>query len=197
MMKGLCTLIVFSVLSTNVFAKANCAHSNFEENLEQLAEVTAEVDNCPKPTPNQFNKLCMQVESQNSAFDQTLNEVSCVKRGDGETTKKEKIQHMWAKHRNLFKCNAEGFNLKNGNVVKMSVASNFMPFLDGLVKDYDIDINFQDPADGKNVLDFTKDEIDRLKQSGGQSERVAELESIYDYLKSELKAKHTESYASK
>lgn len=195
MKKGLCTLIVLSVLSANAFSKEKCSHSNFEKNLDDLNEATAMVDNCPKPTKNQILKLCDYVEGQNPDFEKSLKEISCVKTSEGETTKKEKIQVMWAKYRDQFRCNTEGFNLKDGSVVKMSVASNFMPFLDGLVKDFEIDINFQDPADGKNVLDFTRDEIQRLKALGGQADRVAELEDIYKYLKTELNAKHTDSYA--
>lgn len=195
MTKGLCALIVLSVLSTNAFSKATCAHSNFEQNLDEITEATALVDNCPKPTKNQFSKLCLKVEGRSFDYETTLKELSCVKNSDGDTTKKEKVQHMWTKHKDEFKCNAEGLNVRDGNVVKMSVASNFMEFLDGLVKDFEIDINFKDPSDGKNVLDYTKDEIERLKRQGGQTSRVRELEGIYSYLQTELNATHSQTYA--
>ena len=39
-------------------------------------------------------------------------------------------------------------------------------FIDTLVTNYGLDINFIDPADGKNVLDYLNDEIQRFKDSG-------------------------------
>lgn len=197
MMKGLCTLLVLSVFSTNAFSKANCSHSNFEENLEELADATALVDNCPKPKAAKMEKFCDVISERGMDYEIELNSMSCVRQDDLATTKKEKVQVMWAKYKNEFTCEQDGFMVKDGNVLKLSVHSNFTGFLDGLVNDFAIDINYIDPADGKNVLDFTRDEIDRLKSEGNQPERLNELNQMYSHLKNNLKAKHTESYAKK
>lgn len=195
MKKGLCTLIVLSVLSTNAFSKEKCSHSNFEQNLDEITEATAMVDNCPKPKPSKLENFCDVIGSQGMEYEIELNSMACVKDSDLATTKKEKVQVMWSKYKNEFTCERDGFMVKDGNVLKLSVFSNFSTFLDGLVNDFEIDINYVDPADGKNVLDFTRDEIARLTSAGNQPDRLKELKQMYNHLKNNLRAKHTESYA--
>jgi hypothetical protein len=128
------------------------------------------------------------------SYEIELFKMSCVNNTDSDSTKRRKVKVMWEQYKLLFTCESNGFMVKDGNILKLSVHANFTAFLDGLVKDFDIDINYIDPADGKNVLDFTKDEIDRLTNEKNQPERLAELNQMYKHLTGYLKAKHSPGY---
>ena len=43
---------------------------------------------------------------------------------------------------------------------------SFPDFVETLVMNYGLDINFPDPVDNKNLLDYMNDEIDKLTKAG-------------------------------
>ncbi len=119
-------------------------------------------------------------------------EMSCVDSLDFPETKKAKIKCMWKKYYAEFGCDDTGFLVPQGNILKYAINQEFEYFVDGMVK-FGIDINMKDPVDGKTLLDFTLDEINRYKkytEYAVSNAKVKELEKIYNLLKNDLKAKH-------
>ena len=82
---------------------------------------------------------------------------------DDLETAKLKIQAWWNKYKSKCKCDSVNFTVPNGNLLKFSINQSMPDFIDTLVSNYGLDINFIDPADGKNVLDYLNDEIERFK----------------------------------
>ena len=154
------------------------------------AQQPAVVDcNCPAPKGGKFIKMCTLVENQDINYKKLLMEMSCVDSLDSPGTKKEKIKCMWEKYYAEFGCDDTGFLIPQGNILKYAINQEFEFFVDGMVK-FGIDINMKDPADGKTLLDFTLDEINRYKKYPEYQKKVKELQEIYIHLKNDLKAKH-------
>lgn len=181
-----CCLFSFSAL-----ARENCISGEFEANLNQLEEVTAKVKDCPKPKDSMFTQLCAEVGSMNPDFHTTLRKMACADvKKDSPKTLEEKVSSLWEKYREDFGCDSTGFPIEMGNVLKYSVYNRFSGFVDSVVKQYNLDINFKDPADGKTVLDFIKEETARSQRMANSKERVKELEELYKHFRVNLKAKH-------
>jgi hypothetical protein len=85
---------------------------------------------------------------------------------DNEETAKKKIQLWWDKYKTSCTFSTVGFNVENGNILKYAVCQSFLDFIETMVLNYDLDINFIDPADNRNLLDYVNDEIERLKHDG-------------------------------
>ena len=179
-------------VSFSTHARENCISGAFEDNLNQREEVTSKVDECPNPKEQLFEKICTMIESQDSSVVRILEQMSCAdEKKDTPKNFQEKVAHMMEKYRNDFGCDSSGFTIEMGNVLKYSVYRDFPMFVDSVVRRYNLDINFKDPADGKTLLDFVKDEIARFKKMGGNESKVRELEDIYGHFKNDLKAKHS------
>ncbi len=156
------------------------------------AQQTTTADcNCPTPKAGRFINFCTLVENQDIHYKQKLLQMSCVDlTKDSPETIKAKVQCMWKKYYAEFGCDNSGFLTPNGNILKYSVNQEFELFVDGVVEEFGLDINLPDPADGKTLLDFVLDEINRYKKIEQYWDKVKELQRIYNHLKNDLKAKH-------
>jgi hypothetical protein len=158
-----------------------------------LAQETKVDCNCPTPTEGDIRQLCNEISEKivapedtelSYAYLQTLWRISCAIDGvDNLETARIKIQCMWLKNRLRFSCNLPGVSVPRGNVTKFSLDAGFSDFIIDAVKDYQLDLNFRDPADDRTILDFVKDEIKILKKSRvNVNGKILEYERLYDLL---------------
>lgn len=191
MSKRFIVLTICSLLSMNGFSAQTCVGDPFPGNLEELEKVTKEVDSCDKPDDSKFTSICYRVGQRDSGLLADLNEMSCVKPTDSSSDKQAKVQRLWTKYREYFGCDSSGFPVEYGNILKYSVHKNYYLFVDQVIDNYKLDINFKDPSDGKTLLDFVKDEVSRYGKIPGQNDKVKELDNLYKHLRTNLKAKHS------
>lgn len=93
--------------------------------------------------------------------------MACINIGvDSEEVIKMKIQSWWAKYKLRCKCDSTTFNVPNGNILKFAVSQNQLDFIEVLSENYNLDLNFIDPADKKNLLDYLNDEIATRRNDG-------------------------------
>ncbi len=154
----------------------------------------AQVDpcDCPRPNAGKFVNICTLVENKDSNFKKQFWEMSCVNiKNDSKETIKEKVNCMWEKFYSEFGCDSTGFMVGQGNALKFSVSQEFEVFIESVVNNFGLNINLKDPADGKTLLDFTLDEINRYKGDTNYPDKAKELEEIYNQLKNDLNAKHS------
>lgn len=83
---------------------------------------------------------------------------------DNETVEaaKPKMQRWWDKYKTKLTCNALGFNVPMGNLLKYAIDRPFMNIL-YFAGEHELDINFIDPADQKTVLDYVNSEMIRIE----------------------------------
>lgn len=161
--------------------------------LQLVAQETKEVCDCPKPTEEQFLKVCNSIYAKKRALDEDtfgykfaedLWEMSCAKVGiDSPEQAKQKIQCMWNKYKEDFSCPGDtGTRLHNANVLKYSMDSGFSSFLITAVKKYELDVNFKDPMDKKTVLDFISEQLVYYRNSSMKNVEN-EYQRVYDLLR--------------
>ena len=204
MVKAVYTILGCLLISAASFAgpkSLDCDSSNnFEKNLSELEKVASEVDDCPAPTENEFTKVCNSIYAKKGPsagsdfaykYQEDLWEMSCAKAPrDTVEVANKKIQKMWIKHREAFKCSAyEGMSTSEENVAKFSMDVNFSTFLVTAVKKYNLDMNFKDPADGKTVMDFLKAQRESYSVPGFE-DKAAEYDRLYKLLE-KAGAKHS------
>jgi hypothetical protein len=166
------------------------------EQLQKLANnmiesvINNEKDTCQGPSENDFKRLCSDIALRKKVigtatdtveymYEQRLWQLACAKMGvDDEETARNKIQSWWEKYKTKCTCNSLVFRVQDGNILKFSVVQSFPDFTETLVMNYKIDINFIDPADGKNLLDFINDEIYSLEKAG-ISQQSIEVYRVY------------------
>lgn len=133
-------------------------------------------DTCKDPKVSDFKALCADIGSRAKApiadieyfeyyYEKRILELSCVNlRTDDVENVKRKVQKWWNKFKTKCKCDSLSFGLSNGNLLKFALAQNYPDFVETLASTYGCDINFIDPADGLNLLDYIIKEIARLKK---------------------------------
>lgn len=119
---------------------------------------------------------------------------------DSKEIIKEKVNCMWEKYFSEFGCEGQSFTPEK-NVLKYSINQNFNYFVDGVVKEFNLNINLKDPADGKTLLDYALEEKIRLIASYArrpattiseyEKDKLKELEDFCIHLKNDLNAKHS------
>lgn len=72
-----------------------------------------------------------------------------------------KIQKWWNKYKHKANCYAK---LSADSLLKFSVDKNFKDLIETLLLNYELDVNFVEESDGKNVMDYISDEIFRREQ---------------------------------
>lgn len=158
----------------------------------QAQDKKAEDCNCPKPSQKQFTTVCNSIYAKKDAiegsqfgfqFQEDLWEMSCAKVGiDSPEQAKRKIQCMWNKYKEEFRCDGHSdVTLDNANVLKFSVDTGFSEFLFAAVKKYELDVNFKDPTDGKTILDFVEAQLKYYRNSTFTS-KANEYQRTYDLL---------------
>lgn len=180
-------LLIFVLILINnpIFSQKKNDNSKTEKSEEGT---------CPAPEVNDFLAICVDIGSKAKVpsneqdyyeytYEKRLFKISCANPiTDSDIHAKEKIQKMWNIYKKNFKCNTVGFNLQNGNILKFSIAQNMPDVVETFASSYGLDINFVDPVDNKNVLDYVDSEIMRFSNiSNGQ-----DLVKIYKEYRSTL-----------
>jgi hypothetical protein len=196
-------LSIFIMLNTKANSKASdcTTSSKLANNLKDIEKITLATQECPQPTTQQFEQICDQVYTKKEAseeselsfkYQETLWKMSCAQ--DGEENLEEarlKVQQMWNKYRTSFSCDYPGVQVPRGNITKLSLDTGFSIFILDAVKNYKLDMNFKDPTDGKTIVDYIKEEIDRYKKSSVDvNSKIKEYENLYSLLKAQG-AKHS------
>ncbi len=83
---------------------------------------------------------------------------------DTRNTARPKIQKFWNKYKHKFICNESSFPMLDGSLLKYSAHYDFFDLLETLLMSYNLDINFIDSSDDKNVIDFIDDDLKRQKR---------------------------------
>lgn len=145
------------------------------DGLLKVVEKLEEAE-CPAPNESDYRSFCSDIASRSKTpeserrlyeyhYEKRLWTVSCADpMKDNEEKSLLKIQKMWNKYQKNFKCDSINFNVPNGNLLKFSIAASAPDVLETFVSIYDLDINFVDPADNMNLLDYLNSEIAKLKK---------------------------------
>jgi hypothetical protein len=166
----------------------------------QAQEKKVEDCDCPKPTKDQFLEVCQCIFELEPAlspkfsytYQEALWNISCANpQIDSFDVAKVKIQAMWNKYRVYFRCyNYPTSVATDKNITKFSMDSGFSAFLIEMVKKYNLDLNFKDPADQKTILDFLQDQESYiLRTPPVDYPKATEYNRIYKFLSSKG-AKH-------
>ena len=103
---------------------------------------------------------------------------------DSEILIAQKVSQLWKEYEEKLTCNDTTFDVIKGSIIKYAVAKLDDKFIDDVIK-WKIDLNKVDEFDEKTVLDYVKDNIERVK--GSSLER--RYNSYYRWLKN-AGAKH-------
>ena len=172
-------LITICVLLANIFTI-------------QAQQKQTEVCDCPEPKGGKFVNICTLIENQDLNFKEAFEEMSCVDlKKDSKETVRVKVNCIWEKYYKEYGCNSTGFLIAQGNILKYAVNYEFAVFVDGMVRNFGININLKDPSDGKTLLDFVTDEIIRYKNNKDYPDKAPELQRIYNHYKNDLNALHS------
>ena len=132
--------------------------------------------NIPEPQESDYKLICAhigvkakaplsEIEYYEYAYEKRILQLACVNIGvDNEETIKRKVQIFWNKYKKNFKCDSVDFPIQNGNILKFAISQNMPEVVETLSDTYGLDINFIDPADGLNLLDYINWEIARMKK---------------------------------
>lgn len=134
-------------------------------------------DECTKILKNSdYKAICGDIAARNRIqgpdakyyefhYEKRIWDLSCADpHVDTEEVSKQKIGIMWNKYKKDFKCDSLEFNVQNGNLLKFSISQSMPEVIETLAITLGLDINFVDPADNKNVLDYVNFEITRLSK---------------------------------
>jgi hypothetical protein len=170
-------------------------------NLLLITTITsyAQVDlcDCPRPKDGKFVNICTLIENQDPNYKNEFMLMACADlTKDSKETIKEKVNCLWESYYKEFGCNSTGFLVPDGNNLKYSLNQEFDLFIDGMFEEFGVNINLKDPSDGKTLLDFAEAEILRYRDDKDFGYKVKELERIYNHLKNELNAKHSNELTS-
>lgn len=171
--------------------------SKLEANLDELEKVTKVADGCAAPEKVDYVQICAYSKEKKRAssdseftylFEQKLLQMSCAVEGkDSPEVIKLKINKMWDTYRTKFSCDSLGFHIPNGNVLKFTLNFNFPDFIYYMVDNYDLDMDFKDPADNKTVFDYLDEEIANTKMNGPG--RIREMKEVKAALEEQKRKK--------
>ena len=152
------------------------------------AQEQEEVCDCPRPKDGKFFNICTLVENHDFQFKKELMAMSCADpKIDSPEIIKAKVNCMWGKYYKEFGCEGQSF-ITDGNILKFSIYTGFDFFIDGVVKDFGLNINLIDPADGKSLMDFLSDQRESYRGSVYPA-KFAEYDRLYKLFESKG-AKH-------
>lgn len=186
------TIMTLSAFAAPTDLDCQTSTNDFEKNLNELENVSNQVEKCPKPTEDMFLTVCNSINASKLATDEVnfsykyqedLWKMSCAKVGkDTPEQAKQKIQIMWNTYRTEFKCpGGVSDTLNNGNVTKYAMDNGFTTFVVYSIKKYELDMNFIDPKDGKTLLDFVEEQLTRWRKTN-YTEKADEYQRVYDLL---------------
>lgn len=134
----------------------------------QAQEIQKEDCDCPIPSAEEFSNVCVSIYQKSEAHDpgsgasfsyqEAIWKMSCINSNDSKEVIIKKIQCMWNKYRELFRCYGYPTSIaSDSNVIKFSLDTGFTPFIYESIRKNKLDMNFIDPADGKTILDFVQE----------------------------------------
>jgi len=124
------------------------------------------------------------------AFETRILNMAGIAFKDAHTDASMKILNdFWNKYKTRFSHWSTSFNIENGNILKFAITQNFTPFLETIVSTYQLDINFIDPADNRNVVDYVNDELEIAITSQGATHPRVKVLKEYKQLLEDLGGK--------
>lgn len=183
----------FLLFSLTAFAQVEDCDNEAATKLMKAVEKAATEEICPNP--KKIRLLCMYIHDRSEepeeskyryTYQKVIHEAACVKSDDKKTVRFKKIQDMWKKLEDQLICNNTQFSVPNGNVIKYAATTMFDEFINDVIY-WGVDLNKVDKTDGRTVLDYLKDSIERAKK--GQPATAKTLQEYYDMLR-EAGAKH-------
>lgn len=152
-------------------------------------------EKCPAARREGISGICTAMYQQYAAIDpdnglgfsyqEMLWQISCAKAGkDSLESARAKIKKMWNKNKENFRCyNFPTSIATDLNILKFSLDIGFTSFIYEAVKKYKLDMNFIDPADGKTVLDFVKEQEELIRKTPPvNTSKADEYQKIYKML---------------
>lgn len=132
--------------------------------------------------------LCASVESQTleleprhplvmHQYETMLFDAGGVLPQDDEATVARKMRALFAARMPEMLCHPVNFYPQDGNILKLAVARQSMPFIDEVVTLWKVNLNQIDKADNATVLDY----IARKRAEAGSNRRLVEVyQQFYD-----------------
>ncbi len=159
-------------------------------------QAASQVEDCDCVKENDLAKLCSYTKDKIRAtsasgeytflFEELILKMSCVDlKNDSKETIIRKVNCMWDKYKYKFACDGLGFNVPNGNILKMAINYNFDDFIYLLGDNYNVDFMFKDPADGKTFVQYLNEEIAKTSKNG--LGRIRLMREIKEYILEERK----------
>lgn len=157
-----------------------------------LAATAVAAQECPNPA--KLKNICMMVSERVQDKDPAVKHryryrtqimaASCVEPGDAPAAMRAKVDAMWRQNQQRLICNSLQFDMQNGSIVKFALNQHFDAFLDDAIE-LGVPLNLVDASDGKTVLDYVQDKIQR----NAGKETAKTLQAYYDRLR-KAGAKH-------
>lgn len=72
---------------------------------------------------------------------------------------RKRIQTLWLRHQDLFKCDAMNFQVQRGSILKYAVEIRTYPLILNAIRSWQLDLNIIDESDRATVLDFVETKI--------------------------------------
>lgn len=192
-------LVGSALISLSCFAapaELDCDKS--EGNLEALENVAKKVidppkeKDCPEMTEANFAGICSAIKDRTEAspesklsykYQEKLYKASCTEFTADPKVANKRIQKLWNANKEKFACkNFNNVSIADGNLLKFSIDTGFPEFLTFSVLEYNLDVNFKDPADGRTIMDFIKWQLERHRKSGNK-EMIEDYEDAQKVLK--------------
>ena len=123
---------------------------------------------------NALHGICGDVRAGNSRFNAKILRAARVLPSDTDGELRSKVAALFAAAMPL----CDGFNLRDGSILKYAVAARTYEFLFNAANSWDVDLNRIDASDGRTVIDYLDNEIS--KNLGRPAE--SELQSYRDIL---------------
>ena len=150
-------------------------------------------DTCNPPTEADIRLWCGDIVTKSKVYgeeaefydylyEKRLWQMACVDaKNDSEETIKKKIVAWWNKYKLDCYCNSPTFGVPNGGILKFAISQRHIDFI-RVLANYDLDINFIDPANNNNLLDYLNEEIAKIRLNGSSSTTI----EIYEKYKRTL-----------
>ena len=187
-MKNKILYFIFLLCCSRGFLQAQMQANNYKGFSDTIS-----IGPPPKPTDIKALCDCISVHEKPTEADKPYFDYGYEKRlmnmAGADVTKEsreactEKISKWWDKYKTLFRCQSSSFDVEKGSILKFAVVQGFAPFLETIVGTYQMDINYIDPADNRNVLDYVNDELTKaIKSQGSAHPKVNVLKEYKELL---------------
>ena len=195
-MKSVLTTLIIVLLFALPTLDAHCQAAN-ANTIKPINKIVTPATEGPTvcPNPKKLRGMCMLLSSQekdaipqgrfNYKYQRKFLEAACVDvNKDSEEVIAQKISKVWKENEDTLICNNTKFDVNNGNIIKFAANIKFDNFITDMAL-WKVNLNKVDKTDGRTVLDYIKDQIERNK--GLATEPV--LQGYYNQLK-KAGAKH-------